>query len=110
MKPIAAALIALSLTGGPALAENRIDTVRPDAPVLAGYGDHAISVRTLTLTDPDRLDILASTEADVRGPGGDRRVDRFGRREPADLDFRPGHSVRASPRSPAPRPRDRRRG
>lgn len=68
MKPIAAALLALGLTGGPALAENRIDTVRPDTPVLGGYGDHAIGVRTLTLTDPDRLDILASTEADIRGP------------------------------------------
>lgn len=68
MKPIAAALIALTAFGLPAMAQNRIDTVRPDAPALAGYGDHPVGVRTLTLTDPDRLDILASAEADVRGP------------------------------------------
>ena len=68
MKPMLAAALALALTGGAALAENRIDTVRPDAPAMAGYGDRAVGVRALTLTDPDRLDILASAEADVRGP------------------------------------------
>ena len=37
---------------------NRIDTTRPDAPVLAGYGDFQIGVRTLTLVDERRVDIL----------------------------------------------------
>ena len=37
---------------------NRIDTIRPDAPSLAAYGDHDIGVRTLTLVDPGRLDVL----------------------------------------------------
>jgi predicted dienelactone hydrolase len=68
MNHAAATLIALCLTGGAALAENRIDTVRPDAPALAGYGALPVGVRTLALTDPDRLDILASGEGDVRGP------------------------------------------
>ena len=37
---------------------NRIDTIRPDAPALAGYGDFQIGVRTLTLVDESRVDIL----------------------------------------------------
>jgi predicted dienelactone hydrolase len=37
---------------------NRIDTIRPDAPALAGYGDFQIGVRTLTLVDERRVDIL----------------------------------------------------
>ena len=37
---------------------NRIDTIRPDAPALAAFGDYAIGVRTLTLTDPNRIDVL----------------------------------------------------
>lgn len=72
MKHVAAALTALALLGSPALAENRIDTVRPDAPELAGYGASPVGVRSLTLTDPDRIDILAtaSAGAEVRGPRG----------------------------------------
>jgi predicted dienelactone hydrolase len=38
--------------------ENRIDTVRPDAPELASFGDYNIGVRTLEFVDPDRIDIL----------------------------------------------------
>lgn len=73
MRTAAAAILAIILTGSPALAQplptqNRVDTVRPDAPALAGYGVRAVGVRTLTLTDPDRLDILASTDGDTRGP------------------------------------------
>lgn len=74
MRTIAAALIALGLTGATAMAEtradNRIDTVRPDAPALAGYGERPVGVRSLTLTDPDRLDILATAAAGAerRGP------------------------------------------
>ena len=37
---------------------NRIDTIRPDAPALAGYGDFQIGVRTLALVDERRVDIL----------------------------------------------------
>lgn len=68
MKHLTAALIALATMGAPAMAQNRIDTVRPDAPELAGYGAHPVGVRTLTLTDPDRPDVLASAEGLVTGP------------------------------------------
>lgn len=37
---------------------NRIDVIRPDAPSLAAYGDFDIGVRTLTLVDEDRVDVL----------------------------------------------------
>ncbi len=37
---------------------NRIDLVRPDAPELARFGTYAIGVRTLTLTDSNRPDVL----------------------------------------------------
>lgn len=37
---------------------NRIDITRPDAPELAAFGEHAIGVRTLTITDAYRPDVL----------------------------------------------------
>jgi len=58
----AAVLVTATLTGVPAMAENRIDVIRPDAPALAAHGDHAVGVRTLTLSDPGRIDILNVTE------------------------------------------------
>jgi hypothetical protein len=39
-------------------AENRIDTQRPDAPVLAAYGSSAVGVRTIELLNLDQLDIV----------------------------------------------------
>ena len=66
MKHLSVALIALATLGTPAMAENRIDAVRPDAPALAGYGEYAVGVRSLTLTDPDRIDVLNSVEAVTR--------------------------------------------
>jgi len=68
MKTITAALVALAGLTGAAIAENRIDTVRPDAPALGGYGTHPVGVRSVELTDADRIDVLGSTEAVVRGP------------------------------------------
>lgn len=38
---------------------NRIDVIRSDAPELAAYGMHAIGVRTVTLVNPDQLNILS---------------------------------------------------
>ena len=38
--------------------DNRIDTVRPDAPELAAYGKSPIGVRTLQIVNPRQLDIL----------------------------------------------------
>jgi predicted dienelactone hydrolase len=37
---------------------NRINVIRPDAPNLAGYGDYHVGVRTLTLIDENRVDVL----------------------------------------------------
>ena len=42
--------------------QNRIDLVRPDAPELAPFGDHAVGVRTLSFTDEGRIDIVNATE------------------------------------------------
>ena len=42
-----------------ALAENnRVDQIRPDAPELAAHGDSPVGVRTITVTNPDQVDIL----------------------------------------------------
>lgn len=53
------AAAAMLLTIAAAHAENRIDTQRPDAPELADYGDLPIGVRTVSMSDPGRVDILA---------------------------------------------------
>ena len=49
----------IALPGVAALAENRINTQRPDAPELAAYGDLPVGVRQIELSDPGRIDILA---------------------------------------------------
>lgn len=56
MRKITATLGVLAATTG--YAENRIDTIRPDAPALAAYGDHKIGVTTLTFTNPGQIDIV----------------------------------------------------
>ncbi|MEP2718851.1 alpha/beta fold hydrolase [Pseudophaeobacter sp.] len=45
-----------------AVAENRIDRIRPDAPELAAFGAHPIGVQTLEFTNPGQNDILNTTE------------------------------------------------
>ena len=42
-------------------AANPIDTIRPDAPALAAYGDHPIGVQTFEFSNPDQIDILNTT-------------------------------------------------
>jgi hypothetical protein len=59
---IAGVLTMNSITGMAQV--NRIDIVRPDAPSLAAYGEYDIGVRTLTLVDTDRVDVLSTR------PGG----------------------------------------
>jgi len=54
----------LACCAGWAMAENRIDTQRPDAPELAAYGGHAVGVRTLEVVNPDQIDILKVDSAD----------------------------------------------
>lgn len=65
-KTLASLVIGASLIAAPVLADghgakpvNRIDTQRPDAPALAAYGAHKVGVRTVTMTNPDQIDILA---------------------------------------------------
>ncbi|MEM9198028.1 MAG: dienelactone hydrolase family protein [Pseudomonadota bacterium] len=53
----------MALPGMQAHAENRIDTIRPDAPALASYGEMPIGVRTLTLSNPEQIDIVNVTDA-----------------------------------------------
>lgn len=47
---------------------NRIDATRPDSPLLAGYGPCPVGVRHRRFVDPDRIDVVASTDALRRGP------------------------------------------
>ncbi|MBU3018641.1 dienelactone hydrolase [Paraglaciecola agarilytica] len=47
----------VSLSGA-SIAENRIDTQRPDAPELAAYGTHSIGVRQLEVTNPNQIEML----------------------------------------------------
>lgn len=52
---------------------NRIDIIRPDAPSLAAYGEYDIGVRTLTLVDPSRVDVL-NTQPGAENAIYDRRL------------------------------------
>ena len=61
MNTLIRAAAAASLAAGPLMAENRIDMVRPDAPELAAHGDHVVGVRTMTFTDPGRVDVVNAT-------------------------------------------------
>lgn len=79
---------------------NRIDTVTPSAPELAGYGRYAIGVRTLQATDRNRPDILNTKEG-----GPTARYDRTLTLEvwyPAALAAgqKPGGDYRAITRDP----------
>ena len=59
------------LLAGPAAADdNRIDTIRPDAPALAKYGGLSIGVKTILLTNTKQLDI-------VKSKAGDRKSTRL---------------------------------
>lgn len=46
--------------------DNRIDLVRPDASPLAGYGPHAVGVRTLSLVNPGQPDVMAALSGETR--------------------------------------------
>lgn len=48
----------LGCMGGSWAQENRIDTIRSDAPELAPYGKFPIGVKTLRMTNPKQLEIL----------------------------------------------------
>jgi len=52
------ALAFLVVSSGAAVSENRIDTVRPDAPALAAFGPHSVGRTTLQLSHPGQIDIV----------------------------------------------------
>jgi predicted dienelactone hydrolase len=56
-----------------ALARNRIDALRADAPELAHFGPHETGVRTLTLVARDAVDVVAA-RAGEPAPRGDRAL------------------------------------
>ena len=57
----ALAVAALGILATPGFAENRIDTIRPDAPALAAYGAHTVGVRSFNLSNPGQIDIVNTT-------------------------------------------------
>ena len=57
LSPFVAAAVTAAM---PALAENRIDQIRPDAPALAAYGDLPVGVTTRTFTMVDQIDVAAT--------------------------------------------------
>src|SRR5262245_60201689 len=67
------ALVAVLLIAGPPLVaqQNRIDTITPMAPELAAYGSYDIGVRTMTVTDRNRPDIV-----NTKAGGPTARYDR----------------------------------
>ena len=60
----AGAILTASQSFAAGHAENRIDGQRPDAPELAAPGDMAVGVRTLTLTNPGQIDLMAVSAAE----------------------------------------------
>ncbi|HUR35337.1 MAG TPA: hypothetical protein VM032_16145 [Vicinamibacterales bacterium] len=64
-------LFCLSLSATARAQHNHIDQVTPFAPDLARYGTYAIGVRTIQVTDPNRIDILGTTNG-----GPTARADR----------------------------------
>lgn len=51
-------LLICSLFNAVANAQNRIDTVRPDAPALATYGNYTLGVRTVNIVHAKQIDIV----------------------------------------------------
>jgi len=60
MHPVSRLLFLVTIAAAfSARAENRIDAIRPDAPELAAYGQYAIGVRTLKLTNPGQIEMTS---------------------------------------------------
>jgi predicted dienelactone hydrolase len=98
---IVAVMGVVAVAAGAFAQTNRIDTVTPSAPELAGYGAQAIGVRTLQATDKNRPDVLNTKEG-----GPTARYDRTLTLEvwyPAALAAgqKPGGDYRAITRDPA---------
>ncbi|WP_405404027.1 alpha/beta hydrolase family protein [Paracoccus sp. Ld10] len=72
MRRLFLAAAATLACAAPALSENRIDLIRPDAPELAARGSHPVGVRAASFTDPDRIDVIAATQGGT--PTADRTL------------------------------------
>lgn len=101
MKVLGLLIVLLGITPSALAQQNRIDTIRPDAPELARFGDYDIGVRTLQFVDADRIDIL-KTERGGENAVYDRSLTvevwypaRLGTGQPA------GGEYRAITRNPA---------
>jgi predicted dienelactone hydrolase len=57
------------------LAQNRIDTQRPDAPELAAYGQYTVGVKTVEIVNPQQIDIVKIDPA-IPKPSNLPRYDR----------------------------------
>lgn len=62
MRLLTALAIALTVTTGPLMAQNRIDGLRPDAPELAAPGSLPVGVTTLSLVNPGQIDLVNATD------------------------------------------------
>ncbi len=58
MRKLSTGLITLALTISTSWAQNRIDTIRADAPTLAAYGSQSIGVRTIQVVNLNQIDLL----------------------------------------------------
>ncbi len=58
-------LLMFSLSTGVLAQENRIDQVGPEAPALSAFGPFDIGVRTLTLVNPQQVDVTNSVDGEV---------------------------------------------
>jgi hypothetical protein len=58
-RPFLGLALLTQLFAGHAMAENRIDTQRPDAPELAAYGSYEVGTRPVTMINPSQIDVLA---------------------------------------------------
>ena len=65
MRQFLAALFWCALAGIAMAQTNRIDETLPNAPSLAPRGSFDIGVRTITVTDPNRIDVLNGSGADA---------------------------------------------
>ncbi len=77
-KPLVGLALITQFLAGHAMAENRIDTQRPDAPELAAYGSYEVGTRPLSMINPDQLNVLAldpSAEAPETLPTYDRELE-----------------------------------
>jgi hypothetical protein len=58
-RPFLGLALLTQLFAGHAMAENRIDTQRPDAPEQAAYGSYEVGTRPVTMINPSQIDVLA---------------------------------------------------